>query len=229
MAPRSEKAVWDDLDRLLSESTPWSRMTWRNSIRSRSRRGRDVWGFERNPYKAFFAGMVILAIAVPIVVSFSYRNDSHPAAFLGIWAYVGWIAIILIPLATSPLVASMMRKCEIRRRRALDSALFLSRLREAAPGIPDDFALASREALASSYNIPVGFMDTTDTRRRTMALSRLTSPLALEIIADIDRKLGLDFSRERLLDTSSAFAKNRPSNIAELIRLLYETICMSAK
>ena len=164
-------------------------------------------------------------VAVCIVFPFVYAGIFHGFSdrFLSVWWVIGWMLALLMILVASSLLAALIRKREIRSRHQSESSTFVAQLQESVLGIPDEFALATRRALASGYCVPVEFIGASDTRRQTRALSKLSSPLAVEVIAEIDRDQGLNLGQDRILLMASAFKKYRPRNIAELARILHES------
>lgn len=217
MTLRNEILLWDDLDRLLRETTPWSRSTWRNSIRSRFKSQRDVWGYSYNRYKALFGSMGIASIILMVVLG----------PFWGIWAAISWTFFLAILFASFFLLSGLARKQELHCRSMTDSESFLSKMRNVAPDVSVDLALVAREVLASSYNIPPYLVDIADSHRSYLALSKFTSPLALEVITDINRRLNMGMTKPHLLNAAHTFAEKRPTNVGELIQSLHCAISSS--
>lgn len=132
---------------------------------------------------------------------------------------------LLVPaifLFAGPIIAAVRRKIGIRNRRPMNATTFVAGVRGVAPEVPESFIMVAREALAAAYCVPVELIGHADTRRRTMALSALNQPLALEVIADICQREGIMWNYERMYAAAKPFKTLRPSTVSELVQLLHK-------
>lgn len=107
------------------------------------------------------------------------------------WRPGGVLLLPFIVLFAWPVNAMVVRKRAVKRCRPTEAAGFVTGVRGVAPAVPESFIVAAREALAAAYCVRVELIDHADTRRRTMALSALNQPLAIEVIADICQREGI--------------------------------------
>jgi hypothetical protein len=202
MSPRYDEAMTSgDLKGVLAADKLLSRMIRRGSLRFGIRPPVPLmWGGTLIGYPYWWGASLLASLLLPA---------AYPL-LLPVIVFVG-----------GPFLAILRRKHGIKGRRAVEATTFVAGVRDAAPAIPESFIIAAREALAAAYCIPVELIGHADTRRRTMALSSLNQPIALEVIADICQREGVPWNYERMYAAARPFKKLRPANVAELVQVLH--------
>ena len=190
----------------LNTDTLWSRMFSRGILIMVS--GVEppvplIWGGTLIGYRFWWFASFLASS--PLLGSIAYWLGSHGQR-------LPWVAPLVpfVILLAGPAVAAIRRKTEIRNRRPAEAATFVTGVRGVAPPVPESFIVAAREALAAAYCVPVELIGHADARRRTMALSALNQPIALEVIADICQREGIMWNYERMY--AAANQPNHPFN-----------------
>jgi hypothetical protein len=175
-----------------------------------------LWGGRH----AVFPWICVVAITMTpfaigaIALWYNLRNEPMPG---GVWNLTIWALVIV----AGPVIARVARSREIARRKRVTSAAFISAVGERSPAIPEQFVLAVRSAIASIYDIPVDLITPHDTRTQIKALSLMSEPLALEMIARVDRIMGFGLTFERMGQTAEAFLKNPAQTVEGLISFIF--------
>jgi len=175
-----------------------------------------IWGGRRVWYQLWLTVAVLggLGLIGGLALWFYLQTWEFPGG-----AYnIGW----LIPVAVAgPVVARVMAKRELRRRTPVEADVFLQEMRAYVDHVPPAFALSARAALAAAYGVPESLIGPADTRSKLDRLSPMSTPLAIEVIADIAHAMKLENRRDHLWAAAELFRKRRISTVPGLVQVLY--------
>jgi hypothetical protein len=123
-----------------------------------------------------------------------------------------------------PVLAAFVRAREIDRRKPIDEDTFLSGVRDEDRSIEERSIIAIRRAIAAADCIPVELVGPKDSRACMNALSLMSKPLAIEVMADVCRLTNTRCDILWLRSAEHHFRDSRPRTLAQLVQHLYHTM-----
>ena len=183
-----------------------------------------IWGGRLNRFKLSLYIALLASIALPGIVAYWFNSRGLPLPG-GAWNLVLPLSVIII----WPVLAAFMRSREIGRRKPIDEGAFVSGVRSEDGAIDEDSILIIRRAIAAAYCIPVELVGPVDSRACMNALSLMSKPLAIEVMADVCRLTNTSFDILWLETAESRFRDARPRTVAEVVYLVYQTMTIPGK
>lgn len=179
-----------------------------------------IWGGAYSPYpKTLLMPCVaiwLLTAGILLLKRFGFS--------MGDWAIIlSCVLSLTFPLGII-LWARVKRRSALCRLSHISMEGFASQVRRIAPEVPELFVGLVRISLAYAYRIPATRLSPENTASELRDLSRLSPPSIAEVIVGLFGLGSIQWERQELLYTAEQFRGCQPSNVADLIKQLYEKL-----